>query len=212
LSATSDGERLVFLKGNPQGDVYVGNLQQNGKTLTALRRLTLDDRDDQPSGWTNDGRSVLFFSNRNGTYDIFRQSLDETTAQALVENKRYKIRPRASPDGKWVLYYDPPGIQSWNEYVRISRVPLVGGPTETVTEEQGLYVFHCSRLPANRCIVGVLHPKELIIYSLDPIRGKGPELIRIPVNADVEEPNLDLSPTVKVLLLFRSVPLLDRFG
>jgi DNA-binding winged helix-turn-helix (wHTH) protein len=27
LSVTSDGKRLVFLKGNPQGDVYVGNLE-----------------------------------------------------------------------------------------------------------------------------------------------------------------------------------------
>jgi Tol biopolymer transport system component len=40
----------------------------------------------------------------------------------------------------------------------------------------------------------VLHPKELIIYALDPLKGKGPEILRIPVKADVEEPNLDLSP------------------
>jgi len=194
LSVTSDGKRVVFLKGNPQGDVYVGNLEQNGHTLTSSRRLTLNDRDDQPSDWTPDSKSVLFFSNRNGTYDIFRQSIDETAAQALVENKRYKIRPRMSPDGNWVLYYDPPGINSWNERVRIARVPLTGGPTETVMEEQGLYVFRCTRPPANRCIAGVLHPKELIIYSLDPIKGRGPELVRIPVDADVEAPNLDLSP------------------
>jgi len=194
---TSDGKRLVLLKGNPQGDVYVGNLEQNGKALTAPRRLTLDDLDDQPSDWTPDSKSVLFFSNRNGTYDIFRQSIDETTAQALVENKRNKIRPRMSPDGNWVLYYDPPGINSWNERVRIARVPLAGGPTETVMEEQGLYAFRCTRPPANRCIAGVLHPKELIVYALDPIKGRGPELVRIPVNADVEAPNLDLSPDGK---------------
>jgi hypothetical protein len=102
-----------------------------------------------------------------------------------------------SPDGNWVLYYDPPEINGRNERVRISRVPLVGGPTETVMEEQGLYVFHCTRLPANRCIAGVLHPKELIVYSLDPIKGKGLELVRIPVNADVERPHLDLSPDGK---------------
>ena len=194
LSVTSDGKRLVFLKGAAQGDVYVGNLEQNGKALTVPRRLTLDDLDDQPSDWTPDSKSVLFFSNRNGTYDIFRQPIDETTARALVENKRYKIRPRMSPDGNWVLYYDPPGINNWNERVRIARVPLAGGPTETVMEEQGLYVFRCTRPPANRCITGVLHPKELIVYSLDPIKGRGPELVRIPVNADVEAPNLDLSP------------------
>jgi DNA-binding winged helix-turn-helix (wHTH) protein/Tol biopolymer transport system component len=197
MSATSDGKRLVFLKGNPQGDVYVGNLEQNGKSLTGPRRLTLDDRDDEPSGWTPDSKSVLFYSNRNGAYDIFRQSLDDTTAQAIVESKRYKFRPRMSADGKWVLYYDPPGIHSWNEYVRISRVPLAGGPTETVMEERGLYSFRCSHPPANRCIAGVLHPKELTIYALDPAKGRGPELVRIPVNADVESPNLDLSPDGK---------------
>jgi Tol biopolymer transport system component len=194
MSVTSDGKRLVFLKGNPQGDVYVGNLEQNGKVLNALRRLTLDDRDDEPSGWTPDSKSVLFYSNRNGTYDIFRQSIDEPTAQALVENKRYKTRPRMSPDGKWVLYYDPPGIHGWNERVRIARVLLAGGPTETVMEEQGLFSFRCSRPPINRCIAGVLHPSELIVYALDTIKGRGPELLRIPVNADVELPNLDLSP------------------
>ena len=194
LSVTSDGKRLVFLKGTAQGDVYVGNLGQNGKALSSPRRLTLDDLDDQPSDWTHDSKSVLFFSNRNGTYDIFRQSIDEATAQALVENKRYKIRPRMSPEGNWVLYYDPPGINNWNERVRIARVPLAGGPTETVMEEQGLYVFRCTRPPANRCIAGVLRPKELIVYALDPIKGRGAELVRIPVNADVEEPNLDLSP------------------
>jgi len=193
LSVTSDGKRLVFLKGNPQGDVYVGDLEQSGKSLNAPRRLTLNDLDDEPSDWTPDSRSVLFHSNRNGTYDIYRQSIDETTAQALVENKRVKTRPRMSPDGNWVLYYDPPG-NARIERLRISRVPLAGGPTETVMEEQGLYGFRCARPPANRCIAGVLHPKELIVYALDPIKGRGPELVRIPVNADVEDPNLDLSP------------------
>jgi DNA-binding winged helix-turn-helix (wHTH) protein/Tol biopolymer transport system component len=198
LSVTSDGKRVVFLKGNPQGDVYVGNLEQNGKALAEPRRLTLDDRDDEPSDWTPDSKAVLFYSNRNRNYDIFRQSLDDTSAQALVESKRNKTTPRMSPDGKWVMYYDPSTpIERWNERVGLTRVPVTGGPSETIVEEQGLYVFHCTRPPANRCIVGVLHPKELIIYALDVIKGKGPELVRIPVNTDVELPHLDLSPDGK---------------
>ena len=176
----------------------MGNLEQNGKALTEPRRLTLDDRDDEPSDWTPDSKSVLFYSNRNGNYDVFRQSLDDTSAQALVESKRNKTTPRMSPDGKWVIYYDPSTpIERWNERVGLTRVPLAGGPSETVAEEQGLYVFHCTRPPANRCIVGVLHRKELIIYALDGIKGKGPELVRIPVNTDVELPHLDLSPDGK---------------
>jgi DNA-binding winged helix-turn-helix (wHTH) protein/Tol biopolymer transport system component len=198
LSATSDGRQVVFLKGNPQGDVYLGDLEQNGKALTAPRRLTLDDRDDEPSDWTPDGKSVLFHSNRNGSYDIFRQSLDDTTAQALVESKRDKTMARMSPDGKWLLYYDPPASNdNWNQLVRITRTPFEGGPAETVMEEKGLYVFHCTRLSADRCIVGVLHPKEMIVYALDPLQGKGAELVRVPVNTDVESPHLDLSPDGK---------------
>ena len=84
-----------------------------------------------------------------------------------------------SLDGNWVLYYDPPGINNWNERVRIASVPLAGGPTETVMEEQGLYVFRCTRPPASRCIAGVLNPKELLVHALDPIKGRGPELFRI---------------------------------
>ena len=197
LSVTSDGKRVVFLKGNPQGDVYVGNLEQNGKALDEPRRLTLNDRDDEPSDWTPDSKSVLFHSNRNGNFDIFRQSLEDTTAQALVENKRHKSQARMSADGKWVLYYDPPGIHSWNERVRLARTPVGGGPSETVMEEQGLYVYRCARPPANRCIAGIMHPKELIIYVLDPIQGRGPELVRIPVDTNVELPHLDLSPDGK---------------
>src|SRR5208282_5398146 len=198
LSVTSDGKRVAFLRGNPQGDAYVGNLEKNGKALTEPRRLTLDDRDDEPSDWTPESKSVLFYSNRNGNYDIFRQSLDDTAAQALVESKRNKTMPRMSPDGKWVIYYDPSiPIDRWNERVGLTRVPLTGGPSETVMEEQGLYVFHCTRPPVNRCIVGVLHPKELIVYALDPIKGGGPELVRIPVDTTAELPHLDLSPDGK---------------
>jgi DNA-binding winged helix-turn-helix (wHTH) protein/Tol biopolymer transport system component len=194
FTATADGKRLVFRRGNPQGDVYVGDLAPSGAALSSPRRLTLDDRDDAPSGWTPDSEAVLFHSDRNGLYDIFRQSLKDTTAEPLVEGRRYRIRPRMSPDGRFVLYYDPPGIKTWDERVRIARVPLLGGPSETVMEEQGLYAFRCARAPSTRCIAGVMHPKELVLFELDPLRGRGAEILRIPVDPKEESPNLDLSP------------------
>jgi len=99
-----------------------------------------------------------------------------------------------SSDDNWVLYYDPPGINNWNERVRIASVPLASGPTETVMEEQGLYVFRCTRPPASRCIAGVLNPKELLVHALDPIKGPGPELFRISGQCGCGAPNLDQSP------------------
>jgi Tol biopolymer transport system component len=48
------------------------------------RRLTFNDRDDFASDWTSDGQYILFASNRNGSMDIFRQGVDERTAEACT--------------------------------------------------------------------------------------------------------------------------------
>ena len=88
LSTTADGKRLAFLKGNSQADVYIGELEGNGTRLKMPRRLTLDDRNDFPSAWTPDSQAVLFFSDRNGKWDILKQALDKRTAEVIVEVRR----------------------------------------------------------------------------------------------------------------------------
>jgi hypothetical protein len=40
-------------------------------------RLTLDDRQDIPFDWTPDGKSVLFISDRTGTFNVYRQAIDQ---------------------------------------------------------------------------------------------------------------------------------------
>jgi len=194
LSATEDGKRVAYLRGLRESDVYVGELEEGGARVLSPRRLTLDDRDDQVSGWTADSKSVLFASNRSGTFDIFRQSLDEPSPHVLVESRQMKIRPRSTPDGAAILYFDPPGIRSYDEMVRLSRVPIDGGPPQEVMHEQALYTYRCASRPGKRCVVGVMSPKELIVSELDPWRGKGAELVRIATDPAINSPNLDLSP------------------
>jgi Tol biopolymer transport system component len=57
--------------------------------------------------WTSDSKSVLFISNRNGTWKLFRQAIDETTAEVLVEGRSLFL-PRLSPDGSQALYLSYP--------------------------------------------------------------------------------------------------------
>ena len=102
---TDDGKYLALQRGPAESDVYVGDLEANGTRLMNPRRLTLDDRDDEPSAWTLDGKAVLFDSNRNGSYDIFRQALDQRTAEAVVTSREDKFAARVSPDGAWVMYF-----------------------------------------------------------------------------------------------------------
>ena len=81
-----------------------------GPRLGTPRRLTLDDADDLPFDWTPDDKAVLFTSNRTGggVFNIFRQRIDETSAEMLVFGPEQKTISRLNPDGSQILYLVPP--------------------------------------------------------------------------------------------------------
>ncbi len=64
--------RLVLTTATLQQDVLTAPLLDDGRRLGAAVRLTLDDRNDRPTGWLPDGR-VLFMSDRAGNWDVFAQ-------------------------------------------------------------------------------------------------------------------------------------------
>ncbi len=182
LSVTADGRRLVFLKGSFQSDVYVGELEAKGTRLKTPRRLTLDEHDDFPSAWTPDSKAVLFSSNRNGNFDIFKQALDQDSAEPIVTSAELKINSRLSPDGSWILYRATKA-GDFGTFVpaRIMRVPISGGPSEVVLTGRGISNFYCARLPSTLCAFDEPSPdqKQLVIYAFDPVKGRGRELARI---------------------------------
>jgi len=179
LSATADGKYLTLQKGPAEKDVYVGELEANGTRLVDPRRLTLDDRDDEPSGWTLDGKAVLFNSNRNGPYDIFRQALDRRTAEPIVTSREDKLGAVASPDGAWVMYVAFPGGYSADKSANLMRAPISGGPSEFLATLDSSADFHCALPPATRCVLSEREGDELGFYALDPLKGRGPQLLRI---------------------------------
>ena len=73
LSVADDGKRLAYLKQGWQPDVYVAKLESSGTRLSPPKRLTLDERQDFPFSWTPDGKQVIFASDRDGAFHIFRQ-------------------------------------------------------------------------------------------------------------------------------------------
>ena len=195
LRATADGKHLVLQKGPTESDVYIGELEANGTRLVNARRLTLDERDDKPSAWTLDGKAVLFYSNRNGPYDIFRQALDQRTAEAVVTSGEDKLWPVVSPDGAWVMYFAHPGGYTSDKSPKLMRTPISGGPSELIAEVDPSAELHCARLPATKCALSERHQGELAFYALDPLKGKGPKLFSIdakPVAGPCE--NWDVSP------------------
>jgi hypothetical protein len=166
-SVTADGQHLVFSRFKPQLDVYLAEFFAKGPRLGTPRRLTLDDADDLPFDWTADDSAVLFTSNRTGTsniYNIFRQKIDETSAEMLVFGQEKKTISRLNSDGSQILYLMPPnssdnGGQRRSELsrqmylkvtrkLRLMRVPISGGPPQTVLESPYIVNYQCSRASA----------------------------------------------------------------
>jgi WD40 repeat protein len=194
LSVTNDVKHLVALKGLAQADVYVGDLVEH--RLENPRRLTFNDRDDFASDWTPDSHSVLFASNRNGTMDIFRQGVDERTAEALITGPEDKLSLHLSPDGQWLMYFAFPGGYSAAKAPLLMRAPLSGGPPQFVLKLRPASDFHCLKAPATLCVLSEWENQQLVFYELDPTRGKGQELARQEIASEPEtaESNWDISP------------------
>jgi Tol biopolymer transport system component/predicted Ser/Thr protein kinase len=182
-TGTADGKRLAFLKFNFQSNVYVAEVQAGGARITTPRRLTLDERNDFPMTWTSDSRAVIFFSDRNGTNQIFKQNLDQQTAETVVAGPENAWMPRVSPDGKFILAVISP-LGSSVPTGRIIRVPSGGGTPQLVMEVSRFYNYACARAPSELCFVGEVYDdaRKVRIMAFDPLRGKPHEVLSLDVH------------------------------
>jgi eukaryotic-like serine/threonine-protein kinase len=191
MNGTTDGKRLAILKYSAQSDVYVGELEAGSRRLKNPRRLTFDERNDLPGAWTRDGRGVLFSSDRHGQSDIFKQALDQESAEPVVLGPDNKHDPVLTPDDNLLLYIQD--VAGSGE--RIMRVPQSGGSPEIVLEGKGINTLRCSRSPASVCVYGEEGPerRECIFYAFDPMKGKGSELSRVTLKQPIDRYFWDLS-------------------
>jgi Tol biopolymer transport system component len=203
--ATSDGKQLAVGRVGSQGHIYVGELDAGGQHLKEPRRLTLEESSDFPSAWTPDSRAVLFQSNRYGTWDIFKQTLDQDAAEPVVSGPDYKDSPVVSPDGSWILYLSMAsrGLStptsrrfSTTTPVRVMRVSTSGGAPQLVLEGRGIGYLACARSPATLCVFSEETPdrKQLIFTGFEPSQGTRRELTRANLNQPVTAYGWDVSP------------------
>ena len=196
FGGTQDGKQLAVSKLSEEADVYVGELEASGHRLKSPRRLTLDEHDDYPGAWMPDNRAVLFLSDRNGTWDIFKQALDQEAPELVVTGPEHKVNPVVSPDGSWILYLSSATAQvNATTPVRIMRVPTSGGPPQLVLEGRGINRLACARSPATLCVFSerTSDDRQLIFSAFDPMHGRGQELTRISLRQPRRNPGWDLS-------------------
>ncbi|MFZ0592947.1 MAG: protein kinase [Bryobacteraceae bacterium] len=178
LSATAGGKDLMVLRGSDRGAVFIGDFKDSPPLINHIRRLTMDDRTNFPHAWTPDSRAVIFESNRNGRFDLFKQNWDERTPKIMVATPLTEMLAQMGPDRHWLLYAARDDEGSLKDF-RLMRVPIEGGTPEEVPIGGALDEFRCALNPGTRCVLRTtLRGQYYVYYQLDPIRGKGRELAR----------------------------------
>jgi DNA-binding winged helix-turn-helix (wHTH) protein/Tol biopolymer transport system component len=203
LSADAAGNRLALLRSNSQADVYVADVEERGERLSAPRRLTLDQRDDYPTTWTPDSKTVLFLSDRDGPFRIFKQDIGQTQSELLVGGDDIVIMaPRLTPDGLSALYLVTAKRKDLPDNRRLMRVPLAGGASQVVVEGPEIMGYQCARLPSKLCIYGQIESNSdgYRFFTFDPAGGKGTELLAGKVKKRYAMNNWSLSPDGKYLV------------
>jgi eukaryotic-like serine/threonine-protein kinase len=193
-SVTADGKRLAFLQWDGQTSVHVADLDAQAMHLSNPRRLTLTENWNVPSGWTADSRAVVFWSHREGHSGIFRQSSDADSATPLVTGREPIVEARVSPDGKSILYVNPPDNGQAPAPAKVMRSPMEGGPSQfvfaakwslqLVTNSEFYRALSCSRIPTTLCVIAEQSQTldHLIFTAFDPVQGRGGELAQFEID------------------------------
>ncbi len=177
LTTTSDASRLTVVRQTKQAAVFVADFSPSPPHFSGIVKLTLDERSNFPHSWTADSQSVIFESDRVGSWDLFRQNLGQRLAEPIIATSRvWDVMPQLTPDGKSVLYASGELDRQGPPY-KLMRVPVNGGTPEAVPTGGPLDEFRCAF--GVRCIVRTTVGRQYYVFhELDPARGIGRELAR----------------------------------
>ncbi len=95
-----DGQWLAYSSEGKQPDIFLIKADGSG-----LRQLTDDPHEDRAPRWSPDGKTIAFFSNRSGKYEIWGLNPDGSDLRQLSSNPGAHY-PVWSPDGKRMAYSD----------------------------------------------------------------------------------------------------------
>ena len=238
INMSADGKHAVFIRSNIEPAVYVADVDRKTRDLRGFERLTHDEWQSRPYEWTPDGKSVLFVSDREGTFHIFRQQVGAAAPDLVAGVQGSPNILRLNPERTEVLYsvesdrqsvdaaptqtssQNPsvPGHRASNPQpetelqatnVRLMHIPLDGGVSQLLLEDSGINNFQCARLPSRECLYSKYTKDALVFEEFDAKTGAKKELLR------TSEPewqyfNWSLSPDGRTLALAKKMRAADE--
>jgi len=179
ITGSADGRVIVSLREHWSPSIYIGTLTADSTALLSHRRLTLDESASIPTSWTPDSKTVLFYSDRNGASEIFKQSTDQPLAERLVSAVEQLSQPRVTPDGSEILYVSTPKSSNPQTPSSIFAIPIRGGAPRLVLKDIAIFAVECARLPSTNCLYSTSKGNTRETFRFDVRSGKttGPRQI-----------------------------------
>jgi Tol biopolymer transport system component/DNA-binding winged helix-turn-helix (wHTH) protein len=197
-SISADGKQLAFIRWNGEAHVYVSEVERGARRIAVPQRLSLEEGRNYPYGWTPDGKSVLFTSDRAGHAHLFKQRIDQPAPEVLVGGNESVLLARLSPDGSQVLYLLRTQVAGGPSQAQLMRVPLTGGAPQLVIQRESIDNYQCATAPATLCLYGIATQHDVRFVEFDPITGK-----QTPLELTVQgtKYNWSLSPDGKTIAM-----------
>jgi Tol biopolymer transport system component/DNA-binding winged helix-turn-helix (wHTH) protein len=171
-SLSADGKQLAFVRWNGEAHVYFSEVEPGARRIGAPQRLSLEEGRNYPYGWTADGKSIIFASDRSGQSHLFKQHIDQPAPDLLVGGKDGITIARPSPDGSEVFYLVGPQGNGGQKGMRLMRVSLSGGAPQLILQREAIDNFQCASLPATLCILGQATAQDVHFIQFDPVTGQ----------------------------------------
>jgi Tol biopolymer transport system component/DNA-binding winged helix-turn-helix (wHTH) protein len=126
-----NGDRIVFdSRGTGHHQVYV--VDPRGGTP---QQLTFGDFNSQTPSWSADGKWIYFGSDRSGSFEIWKTSLN--SKETVKVTRQGGFYAEESPDGKFVFYNKPQDKMATWTYARrgVYQMPAGGGPEKLLVPD-----------------------------------------------------------------------------
>jgi TolB protein len=131
LSWTSRG-KIVFSSMTPDR-LNISSIGPDGSNQV---KLTVNAGDNYLPASSPDGQYIVFTSNRNGPFNIWRMNAEDGSEPTQLTFNDGNFYPSVSPDNQWVAYDN-----LVNTSTSIWKVPLAGGEPIKVGERYRMPVF-----------------------------------------------------------------------
>jgi serine/threonine protein kinase len=204
LFVTRDGKRLAFLEREGHPTVNLADIALGNRQIKNLRHFTLSESSDFPMGWASDSKNIFLLSSRNGPFTVYRQPLEQDSAEQLATLPDPFYYPVLTPDLKWILFIagksqGPPVQQP------IMKIPVSGSSPVQVFIARFNSALMCARAPSNLCLIAepTDDRKEMIFSVLDAFQGRGAEVARFGLDPNDDGWQTDLSPNGSQIAFLR---------